>query len=841
MRLQIFKWLFLIGLLAFTTSCKPKIVRIFVGKEASRLESLAASEIRRYVYLRTGELPEIVADEQHPTSGKIIVIDRKGSGPVPADLQVEELFLKTVHEGSLDKLIVSGGSEQAVLYAAYEFAEQLGVRFYLHGDVVPDGKIPFTIPDLDIRKKPLFSVRGIQPFHDFPEGPDWWNIFDYKAIISQLPKLKMNFIGFHTYPFKVKFDGSGPKAEPLVWIGKEGEFIDDGVVTCAYPVQHFATNDSTWGYLPVKTSAFISGASQIFESDTYGADYMKNVSGWPHTEKENIQIFNESGKMFREAFTLARKLGVKTCAGTETPLIIPKEVRTRLGINAETVDQVKELYKGIFKRIQRTYPLDYYWLWTPEKWTWKGANDAEVARTEKDMQLAYEVLNEMGKPFELATCGWVLGPPKDRTQFDRVLPKDMPFSCINRGAGYTPVEKGFRAITDRPKWSIPWMEDDANLIGTQLWVGRLRKDALDSYRYGCNGLIGIHWRTRNLSPNVSALAKAAWDVDHWENIDSFQNRDLPSKDFYADWVKSEFGSDNQKLVDLFVMLDSKGIEQIEGHKGDSPLDASGWVDGPGGLLTNKKVEDLAGLIKQYDFLTELTAMRASISGAGNLERFDYWLNNLKFNKALLETALKVKQLQLAVDNIKKETDPAKRKKMAGEDALPIRLELARKWVEMTGVLLSKITTTGEMGILANLEMHSDHRNQNLTGQDKYLQELGVVLPAEAFPAKEYSGKPRVIVTTDQSILSRGEDFYLRVRVLSTEKNVSGKLLWRTLGKGKFKSVELRKMDRNVFEILIPASEIAADFEYYLEVNAGSELVKFPATTPEINRTVVMTD
>jgi len=164
-----------------------------------------------------------------------------------------------------------------------------------------------------------------------------------------------------------------------------------------------------------------------------------------------------------------------------------------------------------------------------------------VAKTEKDMRLASEVLNEMGKPFQLATCGWVLGPPKDRTEFDRVLPKDMPFSCINRGLGYTPVEKGFKAITDRPKWSIPWMEDDPDLIGTQMWVGRLRKDALDSYRYGCNGLIGIHWRTRDLSPNVSALAKGAWTANQWDKLPEAANRDLPCSDFYADWVRSEFG------------------------------------------------------------------------------------------------------------------------------------------------------------------------------------------------------------------------------------------------------------------------------------------------------------
>ena len=449
--------LYFLVILSLFFGCKPKVTQIFIPKGASAKESLAASEIRRYIYLRTGELAQINESAEMPTSGKVIVIERKGQNQAPNDLEEEEYYLKTEKEGNLEKLIVSGGSDQAILYAAYEFAKHMGIRFYLHGDVIPDGKVQLNISNLNIRQKPLFSIRGIQPFHDFPEGPDWWNTNDYKAIISQLPKMKMNFIGFHTYPYRAHFDGGGPKAEPLVWIGKEDEFNADGTVKVAYPVLHFATNDSTWGYFPVKTSEFKFGASQIFETDTYGTDYMKNISAWPHTEDENSGIFNASGKMFNEAFTHAKSLGVKVCIGTETPLIIPKEVRERHKIKAETDEQVKELYRGIFSRIQKTYPIDYYWLWTPEGWTWQGATDADVAKTEKDMKLAYEVLNEMGKPFQLATCGWVLGPPKDRTQFDRVLPKDMPFSCINRGVGYTPVEKGFQAINDRPKWSIPLM------------------------------------------------------------------------------------------------------------------------------------------------------------------------------------------------------------------------------------------------------------------------------------------------------------------------------------------------------------------------------------------------
>ena len=51
---------------------------------------------------------------------------------------------------------------------AYRLAEHLGVRFYVHGDVVPDGRIPLTMPQLDEMGTPLFNRRGIQPFHDFP-------------------------------------------------------------------------------------------------------------------------------------------------------------------------------------------------------------------------------------------------------------------------------------------------------------------------------------------------------------------------------------------------------------------------------------------------------------------------------------------------------------------------------------------------------------------------------------------------------------------------------------------------------------------------------------------------
>jgi len=797
---------------------------ILITENASELEKLAAKEIRRYVYLRTGEMLSISTLAK--TNAPIISLN------IDQSLDREEFTLET----DQTILSISGGTPVAILYGAYEFAEQLGIRFYLHGDVIPDEKIPFSFPALNISKKPVFEKRGIQPFHDFPEGPDWWNEQDYKAIVAQLAKMKMNFIGFHTYPERTDFNGQGYKAEPLVWIGKVEDIGDGGSVDAAYPALHFHTYDSTWGYSSMKTSAFSLGASQIFEADNYGPEYMKNLSPWPHTNAENKQLFHDVGNLFGNVFGYAKELGFTTCVGTETPIIIPRDMKARYGIINDSDDEVKDIYKGIFSRIHKTYPIDYYWLWTPENWTWHTVTDEAVAKTEKDIQLAREVLDELGNPFGLATCGWVLGPPKDRAQFDRVLNKDIAFSCINRALGYMPIDKGFQQIEGRSKWAIPWIEDDPDMITAQLWVGRLRKDAYDAYQYGCDGLFGIHWRTRILGPNVSALAKAAWECDNWSDIET-ESRDLETRDFYDDWAKSQFGIEDPELTDLFVRLDSKGnFNESKGQKLDAPLNTTTWNKGPGALwIEGASKERLA----RYDFIPQMEAYADELRGAGNEERFHYWLSSLKFNKATVETALCYKELDSLVKR-SAAMSASDQQIFATEHILPKRIELANKWTNMVNLMLSKFTTNGELGNLANLEMHSMKKLGYLFGLDGKIEELlGKDLPSETQLSMEYLGKDRVLVFTNPSLLQSDDDFHVRVRVLSNAPDIQGKMLWRKLGKGQYHEIPLKHLARNVFEINVPVADFGADFEYYFQVEAGGKSLVYPATANDINCSVVV--
>ncbi len=201
---------------------------IYINHKTDKAEELAAHEIRKYIYQRSGEFLSITEwNENSSIKGDAIIVGnlskliKLNKYKVPK-LEHDAYILKTISSREGKKLLICGGSPIGTLYAAYHFAEQLGIGFFLDGDVIPDKQVPFVLPDLDIKQTPLFDIRGIQPFHDFPEGPDWWSNDDYKAIIAQLPKLGMNFIGFHTYPE----GGVGP--EPMVWIGSPWDIGKNG-------------------------------------------------------------------------------------------------------------------------------------------------------------------------------------------------------------------------------------------------------------------------------------------------------------------------------------------------------------------------------------------------------------------------------------------------------------------------------------------------------------------------------------------------------------------------------------------------------------------------------------
>lgn len=974
------------ALAAVTPAITPVLMR---ATDASELESFAAKEVRRYLYLRTGRLLPLkvngnvrgawsgvvlVARKDHALAAGLPLSDE--SRAVLARLGPQEFWLKTVRAGSRPLLLLAGGDDPGTLHAAYRFAEVLGVRFYLHGDVLPDEPAELKLPVFDEKSTPLFALRGLQPFHDFPEGPDWWNTDDYAAILAQMPKLRLNFLALHTYP------EGGPCAEPTVWIGPANEIGANGRVQHSYPASYMNTLRGNWGYAPKKTGDYAFGGADLFERDDFGAGVMFGEMPEPKTPEGANAVFNRTGEMLHDAFTLAHRLGVKTCVGTETPLTVPRAVQARLraaGKNPAEPAVRRELYAGLFQRAAAAYPLDYYWFWTPEGWTWEGTKDEQVKRTLDDLAAAFAAHDAVKAPFALATCGWVLGPQQDRALFDKVLPPNVAVSCINRQVGNTPVDRGFSEVHGRGKWAIPWLEDDPGLTLPQLWVGRMRRDAADARRYGCDGLLGIHWRTRILAPNAAALAQAAWQQDAWnpdavapieaprsdgavggavaafpnnaiagtdeapvyqtvrynlsayhlrlpnghytvtlkfcephytaagkrvfqvalqgqrvlERLDIFervgQNRALdytctnvavqngwlevdftpiiefpsiagivvqggvtrkincggpayrdyeadklggtaaeafpPVADFYRDWAAHEFG----------MQVGVAAADVFAGQDGKLPRPAD-WVDGPGGIRPDPRPWN--EVKPQFAFVEQFAALRPQVRGAGNLARFDYWLANFRYLRAMAEVNCTWARFNTALAAAKAAANPDAQRQAARETVLPVRRELVRQTGEVFNQLFATVSTTGELGTVMNWEQHNLPGLLTQPGAE-LAKLLGEPLPADAQPATAYHGPTRVIVPTTRTSVSAGEPLHLKVIVLAEKPPRGGALHWRPLGEGAFAVLPLQHVARGVYAVELPSWATNADFEYYVEVaDAGGNLTRFPATAPTLNQTVV---
>jgi hypothetical protein len=321
-----------------------------------------------------------------------------------------------------------------------------------------------------------------------------------------------------------------------------------------------------------------------------------------------------------------------------------------------------------------------------------------------------------------------------------------------------------------------------------------------------------------MSPNITALAQAGWVQGNWN--------DLPKEDLYRDWATAQFGPE--------VASDAASL--LSGVDGNFPM-PSAWIRGPGVIIENKK--PWPEVAASYDFIESFAGLRNKVKGAGELERFDFWLNTLKFNKFMGEFGCACGDLEQIMQNIANEKNPAIQAKIAREQALPVRLTMTVLAGNMTTSLIESVSNSTELGTLCNVEQQSMLRMKRLSGHDSTLEKvLGEPLPEAARPWKEYRGNPRLVVMNGRTALDKGEIQSLDIIALDQNPVTSVIVKIRPLGKGKWKIVKAKHFERAVWTASLPSA--TEDFEYQVVATtaAGLELV-WPATVPALNQTVVI--
>jgi hypothetical protein len=265
---------------------------------------------------------------------------------------------------------------------------------------------------------------------------------------------------------------------------------------------------------------------------------------------------------------------------------------------------------------------------------------------------------------------------------------------------------------------------------------------------------------------------------------------------------------------------------------------SDWVDGPGGIRPDPRSWLIAR--RDYDFVDQFAALRPKVRGAGHRERFDYWLNNFQYMRAMAQLNCLWGEFNQTLGRIKQESDPQKRRSLAREWLLPIRIRMVQSVARVYEHLLGTLTNTSELGTVANWEQHLLPEVLVKPGQD-LARELGEPLPPEAQPNQAYHGPVRVLVPAVRTSVTAGDPALLKVIVLAQESPRDAVLCWRPLGRGPFRSVALDPVGRGVYATLLPCVEAQVpDFEYYLKVTpARSKTVVWPATAPRLNQTVIV--
>ena len=832
-RMGLLALFFLLAGAGYGHSAAPEIIA--VRQHPQVLESLAAQEVRRYVYLRTGKLMQV---KQGATGGDRIVVACKTGplcGKLGRDLEPQQFLLKSDTVDGHRVWWVIGGDETGTLYGAYRFAEKLGVRFGIDEDILPDEPLGGDLPEMNETGRPRFPLRGLQPFHDFSVGPDWWNADDYKNILSQMAKLRMNFIGLHSYPSWNP--SAGPEAN--VWIGPPEDVDGAGNVKSGYEAGVVTTRRG-WAVTPFPTSQYASGAGLLFEDDDYGPDFLLDCLDWPKTDEAATAMFNRYGDFQREVFQHARRLGVKTCVGTEVPLGVPKELAARLAADGKKPDDpevIRRLYEGIFQRIMRKAPVDYYWFWTPETWLgmepgckgWEMTTRENVAR---DIGLADAAAKAVGVPFGLATCGWRLGTPDDASWTDAHTPKTWAASAIGTNLGRSAVEAEFDVMTGRPKWVIGWAEDDGaagahccTCWDIQFWVNRMFANASDAARYGCEGMMAIHWRTSAIAPNLAALSQAGWE---------FNGATAKAEDFWENWGRDLFGGDTGAQVGQLIQKFDGGHIRINE------------------LIDGREKTTNAAMSAYFAPLDEMESLRPKIKGAGNLERFDYWLSTLRATQLRVKTWVLSARLGAKVKEAKTMGAADKAPDFVRTQVLPLQLEVARSYENMIAAYVNAAKSPGEIGTIASIEYGM--RNRIACAQDEEIVKLlgespfeggaakrrGMLdLPDEAAVSTAYRGAPRIFVSTKCSQIKIGEPQEIRAFVLSGPKCSEVNLYWRPLGNGTFNKVPATHRNRQAYRVAVPAQPEGA-VEYYLEavLDDGKKVV-WPTTAPSMNQTAVV--
>ena len=639
----------------------PKVA-VTIGPQASNLEQYAADQLCEYVTKLFGIAVRPTTSLAESADIGLLVGSPRSNPAVAAALgtagwpQLSEqgLVLKRARLEGKPVLVIGGGSPRATMWAVFELVERWGVRYLLHGDVLPEKPGPFRLPDTDATLEPALTVRQWRVVNEHPMGPVSWALADYRPVLDQLAKLKFNRVFAAIWPLQpfVHYEAGGiQRRSAEMFFGFHFPITED------MPGRRLFKQETEFRNPDMPRNASYE------EMRTAGERHLRGLMEYARQRGMECMTVANLGE-FPTEFAPLLKNAQKTI-GVGTPTLVP-------GADTDPADTaLTELCAAVLKATIDTYPeADFIDLGMQEFRQWAGRyNEAWRALDrkygiEKIRPLA-EVLAAAGRRTRypggakravqevkgdivvldfydrLLNDAKVLGEgrrSKVRFVYDSVAEELFPVlarlvppgSETLNSVDYTAsrVLRRREVLKDLPAREITstllfTLHDDNVGVLPQLATGSLHELTQDLCRHGWAGFSTRYWLIGDHDACVAYLARAAWD------------RSATPEDVYRDQVRAACGA--ASVEDMLAVF--RAVETATVALEDHGLGLTFPV--PNMLLKHWRPVPFAGELAEdrRTYQRALEAAQRALAKAAPAGRpyVEYWVGRLEFGIGYLDT------------------------------------------------------------------------------------------------------------------------------------------------------------------------------------------------------------
>lgn len=510
---------YLLGYCLIAVLVLPVQAQILQIGSGTSLENYAASELQRYYYQLSGKLLNI--ERTASTNLKSDFILTTLDNPLVDDWQKKGILklkekpgeqgyiLQTVKNAGRRTLLIAGTDPCGLLYGVYGLLEDhLGVRFYMSGDILPEKRMRGHLPVISDVRTPQMRIRGFLPWTNFPQSATIYSWNDWRYVIDQAAKMRMNFIMIHNYN---GFCGHNETFHNFEYNG----YLSRGWMP---------TIKTGHGWLCPgwDINEYRFGASEIYDDYDFGADY-----GLHNETLTNSQIKEKGETVFRKVIDYAHQRGVKIGLGLDIDVILPEyqvSADERGVIAAQTAQLAKQ------------YPyLDYLFCFQSE-----GSKDSIFyAKWQRFFDGFYEDMKRLSPSTHIVVSGWGM-----TAESVARLPKDVICAPISY---YSAAFEPGNIYGEREYWGCPWLERDWSSSQYYYPYNVDLSETIHAYEKASENMKGFYaltWRlTDAVSPKMWYISKAPW----------YEAEELNSSEkVYGDYAKTNYGESVAKPITAII-------------------------------------------------------------------------------------------------------------------------------------------------------------------------------------------------------------------------------------------------------------------------------------------------